>query len=187
MAEPCDPVWGRMSVTARALFHVKPLPPYHHVPSVDKHSKRIVHESSAHLIKSLPEPSQTPGYNLPRTPTYGNDFSPCHTGNAERALPRPPLLGVLLEPRKKSLIRYDQRHEWDLVTRRLFVKETKPLSAGVEYLGFGAGRLVPKFEQKDSEFAGVPVSGKTLIRDITVEGWARIVDVFAAWPFKPAV
>jgi hypothetical protein len=99
---------------------------------------------------------------------------------------RPHSLGVMLEPRLDSPITAENIDAWEYVLRKAYVKQARPLLEGVEGLGFGAESLMPAIERDEKGvFKGVDAPADTLVRDMTEEQWARVVDVFMDWPFKP--
>lgn len=99
----------------------------------------------------------------------------------------PALVGVMFEPRIESPIKAEHRDMWDYVLRRMFVKWRAPLRSTISLLGFGAERLLQAIGAEDSAHGGKAVQPETKIVDIPLEGWHRIVEVFAEWPFRPHV
>jgi len=198
MAQPGETIHCKLSVMANALFHLRPLPPYHHVPDVDKQSTRVNTSELDNPMKKKrgykpPVTRPAPPPTLEVTPTRFLDF---FTWAATRAhLPkfatnpaydRPPLLGIEFIPREKTLVKPEQRDMWDFVLRKCFVRETSTIGEAVPKLAFGAENLVPRFaEGEGSKYAGAPVTPDTMVRFLTVEQWARVVDVFDKWAFKP--
>lgn len=199
MAGPREKIFCKLSVMTRALFHITPLPPYHHVYNVDKSSRRT--ESSAIIprtgsgaiskskinnsIQPPPDPHQP-------TTTYPDDFFPIPIGYATHtdiALPRPFLLGVLLEPRLDSPVNMENKDEWDYVLRKCFVTEAQTIRSSLKNLAFGAEILMDRISSEDpnSRYAGRPVSPDRVVRDLEVEEWTRVVDCFDKWAFKPSV
>ncbi|BEJ15211.1 hypothetical protein CspHIS471_0409780 [Cutaneotrichosporon sp. HIS471] len=204
MASPGETIHCKLSVMAHALFHMRPLPPYHHVPDVDKQGNRTdpsyeeaVAAASARKTKAKIQPTPAPPPINGVTSTVAGDFWPQtgrHAGlksaskvDPSKALVRPPLLGVEMIPRRDSPIKLSQREEWEFVLRHCFVQEASPLSDAVTKLAFGAGNLIPKIRESEetSQYEGVAVNPETPVRNVTIEQWQRIVDVFAKWPFKP--
>lgn len=200
MAAPGETIHCKLSVMANALFHLRPLPPYHHVPDVDKQSTRT--DPSYEAAVEAGRQTKKGRHTIPAAPpvdkvtsTIAGDFWPQvgrHAGrnsnvriDAATPLVRPPLLGIELVPRLDSYIRLDQREEWEFVLRHCFVQEAQPLSQVIPKLGFGAENLIPKIRDTESQYAGLPTNPETPVRHITIEQWARVVDVFAKWPFKP--
>lgn len=108
-------------------------------------------------------------------------------GHTDVPLPRPIMLGILLEPRLDSPINADNKDEWDFVLRRCFVTEAQPLRHALKNLAFGGEGLKEKIESEGTRFAGIPVSCDKMVRDLEVDEWARVVDVFKKWAFKPVV
>jgi hypothetical protein len=232
MAGPGETIHCKLSIMTQALFHITPLPPYHHVFNVDKSSTRT--ESSP--IRGPPPKNQTksalglrasqeipapPPLHEPHT-TYADDFHPVQHGMAKHLdipLPRPELLGVLLEPRKESPITLKNKEEWDYVLRKCFVTEAQELGRSLKNLAFGAEGLMEKIEDGlgeiternemgavgaalygsgksadsddepiyKSKWKGKATPGHRIIRDMSVEEWTRVVDVFTRWAFKPTV
>ena len=195
VAKPEEPARSKLSVIANALFHISPLPPLHHVVNVDKRSSRTesrftkVGRGIYREDKDLNQQRIGEQEREPRTITYPRDFWPIRTGlvNAGRAYPRPPFLGILLEPRVSSVIRQEQKDSWEYVLRRCFVREAVPFRDAVKTLGFGGENLIPKFELFDDQFLGERVNVDKLVRDLRAEEWARVVDVFDRWAFRPQV
>ncbi|CAK9780182.1 S-adenosyl-L-methionine-dependent methyltransferase [Cutaneotrichosporon oleaginosum] len=208
MASPGETIHCKLSVMANALFQVRPLPPYHHVPDVDKQSTRTNTDYETALRESAGARVGKGGVRIRHatpapppidevTETHVGDFWPQNGRLVGRSanvkvpedtkLPRPPMLGVELIPRLDSPIRLDQREEWEFVLRHCFVQEARPLSLAMPKLGFGAENLIPKIRESEttSKYAGLPCNPETTVRHLTIEQWQRIVDVFAKWPFKP--
>lgn len=203
MAGPREKIFCKLSVMARAMFHITPLPPYHHVHNVDKSSRNT--ESRPIIPKSLSKSSGNVSIALskknaiapppdpnPITTTYPDDFYPIPLGHAKHLdvpLPRPIMLGVLLEPKVNSPVNLDNKDEWDYVLRKCFVTEAQTIKASLKNLAFGAEILMDRISQPESEskYAGKPVSPDRVVRDLDVEEWTRVVDCFQKWAFKPAV
>lgn len=202
MASPGETIHCKLSVMAGALFHLRPLPPYHHVPDVDKQGTRTDPSydtaiQGVRLKKRSSVPSPPPINEV--TTTTLSDFWP-HMGRVigkaanskvtpEMVLTRPPLLGIELIPRDDMYVKLDQREEWEFVLRHCFVQEAQPIGDVIPSLGFGAENLLPKIAEsaETSKYVGEPVDLSLQTRAVNVEQWARIVDVFAKWPFKPDV
>lgn len=180
---------------ARALFDIKPLPPYHHVPNVDKSSVSTEAQPFRASQKSPVAMAVKKAYDntaLPRTVTHLDDFHPKPYGapklaNEDGAYKRPMMLGVLLTPKKTSVVKVEQQDEWDFVLRHLFVRQAQTLEKALPSLGFNAGSLQKDISSKGNLYAGKPVDCSKIVRDLDENEWARIVDVFANWPFKPDV
>lgn len=230
MAGPGHAMNGRLSILTSALFHRRPIGPYHHVPNVDKGGKRIdeipiapkkivrkgIGSGRPKKVKGepkkepppepipLPTPWLDPSSPYPtqdsetwinkRTITYPYDYYPPPTKsheNPDTPLPRPLILGVELIPKKETLVQWDQKDAWDYVLRGTFITESQPLKQALTNLGFGTENLIPKIEANTSldydgkEYKGVGFSTDKIVRDLTVEEWARVVDVFFKWPFRP--
>ncbi|WVW83133.1 hypothetical protein I302_105151 [Kwoniella bestiolae CBS 10118] len=204
LAPPGSVIHCKLSILAQALFDIVPLPPYHHVLNVDKQSK-FTHDRPSKPLSSVPPSSTTPtgipsnppssidSFTRPehgqKTLTYPLDFYPPVT-SAQRLigkpLERPDLLGLMLIPKLNSPILSSQKDTWDYCMRRLFVRDTLTLKAAIPNLSFGAETLLTHIEESSTEkFRGVPVDGRRVIRDLRVEEWLRIVDVFDKWAFKP--
>ena len=177
------------------MYKITPLPPYHHVANVDKASMDIVSRplrpnQNSERAKYYHKESLADSGK--RTDTFVEDFFPTimRTQKGKGPFPRSPLLGVMLEPRVDSPIKLAQKDDWDFVLRHLFVKQAQSLAQALPSLGFN-GIILLKDIEKDPEngppiYAGTPVSGSTIIRDLDTDEWTRIVDVFHHWPFKPA-
>lgn len=202
MATSGETIHCKLSVMANALFHLRPLAPYHHVPDVDKQSARTEtsYEAALEMVRTRKRgaiPSPPPIEKV--TPTIAGDFWPhvgrligrpgVHKVHPDVELPRPALLGIEMVPRENPLITLEQREEWDYVLRHCFIREAQPIGEVLPTLGFGAENLIAKVVDTDENcrYAGEPVSRGTPVRQINIEQWARIVDVFAKWPFKPEV
>ncbi|WRT67100.1 uncharacterized protein IL334_004066 [Kwoniella shivajii] len=202
VAPPGSIIHCKLSILSQALFDIVPLPPYHHVLNVDKQSKMTKDRplKAASIIPPSTEepigvPSNPPSsahdiikpMNGQRTLTYPLDFYPPIT-SAQRSigtpLERPELLGIMLVPKLRSPILASQKDAWDFVMRRLFVRDTLTVKQGIPNLSFGAETLI-EFIQGKNQFRGIPVDGGRVIRDLRVEEWLRIVDVFDQWAFKP--
>jgi hypothetical protein len=192
MAGPGEVIHCKLSVMTQALFRVSPLPPYHHVFNVDKSSHRIedtpikAPQSSKSKTKIAPPPQGNPP-----TQTYPDDFYPIAVGlmkHTDIPLPRPQMLGVLLEPRVDSPINLKNKDEWDYVLRKCFVTEAQGIQAAFKNLAFGGEGLIDKIEsEEEGRFKGRRVRRDKIVRDMTVEDWTRVVDVFGKWAFKPEV
>lgn len=59
------------------------------------------------------------------------------------------------------------------------------LEDSISNLAVGAESLLPAIEAEEGR--GVPVSRKRVIRYLDLEEWARVVDVFDNWAFRPEV
>jgi hypothetical protein len=192
MAGPGEVIHCKLSVMTQALFRVSPLPPYHHVFNVDKSSHRIedtpikAPQSSKSKVQIAPPPQGNPP-----TQTYPDDFYPIAVGlmkHTDIPLPRPQMLGVLLEPRVDSPINLKNKDEWDYVLRKCFVTEAQGIQAALKNLAFGGEGLIDKIEsEEEGRFKGRRVRRDKIVRDLTVEDWTRVVDVFGKWAFKPEV
>ncbi|WVR05264.1 hypothetical protein IAU60_002276 [Kwoniella sp. DSM 27419] len=208
LAKPGDIIHCKLSILAQALFDIVPLPPYHHVTNVDKqskitydrpHAKRAVVGKSTARARGIPKnpPSSAalltqPG--LQKTITYPLDFYPRPTtvkANLGVALDRPELLGLMLVPKKRSPILARQKDIWDYVMRRLFVRDTLTIKEAIPNLAFGAETLLLRIAEEEPDhvekpkWRGVPVDPGRVVRDLEVDEWLRIVDVFDQWAFKP--
>ncbi|RXK36699.1 hypothetical protein M231_06006 [Tremella mesenterica] len=234
MAQPGEKSYCKLSVMSQALFHLTPLPPYHHNSNPDKRarssirsnpksgSKSQLNDPAEHSTKSSPLPQSSDTVissgssissdsstsfdsstsstafdssdlpNLrppipPITPTLISDFypRPFRKGiNIDDPLPRPLLLGIQFEPRISSPVLPNQKDTWDFVLRKGFVLPNRPLKSVLKTFGFGAESLIGKVEGVNNGYKGLPTSGETLISNLKVDEWARVVDVFHKWPFK---
>jgi len=100
------------------------------------------------------------------------------------------MLGILLEPLLDSPITIKNKDEWDYVLRKCFVTEAQSIGVALKNLAFGAEGLIDRIEsetEQGGKFLGNRVRGDKIVRDLTVEDWARVVDVFDKWAFKPDV
>lgn len=195
MAGPGETIHCKLSVMTRALFNVSALPPYHHVFNVDKSSTRtedtpIIKRRKG--SKKIPDPTQLPPPQAhPYTTTYPDDFYPIAIGTAKHLdvpFPRPESLGILLEPKLDSPITLDNKDEWDYVLRKCFVTEAQPIQSALKNLAFGADGLMGKIEGTvKGNFKGKNVLSTKVVRDMEVDEWTRVVDVFIKWAFKPEV
>lgn len=196
MARPRETINCKLSIMTSSLFHRRPLPPYHHVPNVDKSSKRVAGSPitsgrlrSSPAVQALIDPSEG-NWTQDPTITYPTDFfPPSIPANSRDPLPRPTLLGICLTPRLTSPVLPHQKDAWDFVLRNCFIRETQPISEATTNLGFGAENLLERFEDEKEGYRerwrGEPVGGKTKVKDLSNEQWARVVDVFDKWAFKP--
>lgn len=181
---------NKNSVVAEALYHITPLPPYHHVPNVDRGSTAIealpprFNQNSAVAQRTL-DAYKT--MDLPRTTFKHEDAFPPVGPKTIAVHDRPPILGVMLEPRLRPVMTMEQADEWDYVLRHMFVLQAQTVEVALPLLGFNAISLLKDIAGENNGFAGAPTSPNAVIRDLEVDEWARIVDVFANWPFKPAV
>ncbi len=194
MSQPREAARSKLSVITNALFHLSPLPPLHHVANVDKtgmftESRPLaVKKTPSKLSRLLVELLAAEQEKSPRTITYPTDFWPNRTQHdPARPFARTPFLGILFTPRETSLILPEQKDSWDYVLRRCFVRETLPMRDAVITLGFGAVNLVPRLQSTENGFLGKSVDPDKLVRDLEVEEWARVVDVFHRWAFRPDV
>lgn len=195
MARPRETINCKLSIMTSSLFHRRPLTPHHHVANVDKAGKR----TSSTPIKPSPKSKSTiPSIIDPvegdwthsTTTTTTVDFYPAAGRAGEpQPLPRPTLLGIELTPRLDSPILPSQKDAWDFVLRNCFVREGQPLSEVSKNLGFGAENLLERFaddkEGHEKRWRGTPVDPDTKAKDLTNLQWARVVDVFDKWAFKP--
>ncbi|KAJ3735654.1 S-adenosyl-L-methionine-dependent methyltransferase [Lentinula guzmanii] len=88
-----------------------------------------------------------------------------------------PFQAVEITPLEKQVINPDKLDTWDYCIRRLYVRKATPLQQCIEDLGPGAQSLIPKLS--------ATIDPKTIIRDITVDQWASLIQEFDAWPFAP--
>lgn len=194
---------------ANALFDLRALPPLHHVR--DPHNLQERTKSKLEFRKGKHElvPGETPEFAERRndarwwlggatlgklTPTYAGDFYPIkETLAAPRAckpdlrLVRPHLLGIEMIPKANPLVTSGQRETWDYVLRKMFVRATLKVGEALPALAFGADNLVDKIMAPNNGYAGKPLMPDRVIRELTIEEWQRIVDVFDKWAFKPEV
>jgi len=197
MAGPGETIHCKLSVMTRALFDVSALPPYHHVFNVDKSSNRIADTpigkrvSKSKGTKKAPTSIEPPPQAHPYTTTYPDDFYPIAIGSAKHLdvpFPRPESLGILLEPKLDSPINQDNKDEWDYVLRKCFVTEAQPIQSALKNLAFGAEGLMGKIEGTVAgDFKGKNVLSTKVVRDMEIDEWTRVVDVFRRWAFKPDV
>lgn len=217
-ALPGEMINTKLSIMTRALFDLTPLPPYHHVPNVDRASKftegRPIRTSQYYANKwggldpSKPGTNQSaklkadtnvgevvhPWDHYGRTATVQADFYPMLARRGQAAevhnvapLPRPRLLGLLLEPKKESYVRLEQKEAWDYVLRNCFVTPASPLRESMKNLGFNGEGLADKVADPSNKYRGQAVDPMKTVRDLDVAEWARMVDVFDRWPFRPEV
>jgi hypothetical protein len=155
MAGPGETIHCKLSIMTRALFHITPLPPYHHVFNIDKSFKRTtstpLKSKSKTGTKSTSKASALapPPDPFPPHTTYPDDFYPVPNGYSkvlDIPLKRPEMLGVMLVPRIESAVTLDNKEEWDYVLRKCFVTEAQGLEASLRNLAFGAEGLVGKIE-----------------------------------------
>lgn len=189
MAKPGELSYCRLSVMTSATFDVQPLPPYFE-PSV-KHSIESTKSISKSKSKSSPKDPIT---TFPPTQTYPFDFYPPPYGkvNSSGPLPRPILQGIMLTPKLDGTIKPKQKEAWDFVLRKSFARSNTTVLDTLKNLAFGGGNLVRKIEGKELDengvkFAGVDVGAKKRVRELHVNEWERIVDVFDRWAFRPEV
>lgn len=100
---------------------------------------------------------------------------------------RPHILGILFTPKLNPSINMDTKDAWDFVLRKCFLREAIPLESAINSLGFGAGSLLEKIREDSRRYRGRAVSEKKVVRDLEVEEWERVVDVFDKWAFRPEV
>ena len=195
MAQPGELMYSKVSVIAQALYDITPLPPRHHVPNVNKTGTASTAEYKSASRQSSGRTQDLLAYytgrDMPRDTTYEDDFYP-KAGQgpsqaSDRIIERPEVLGLLFEPKIEPVIKLADRETWDHVLRHLFIKQANRLEIAISALGFGSDKLLPKIASTDDEFAGEAVPGDTIVRDITIDQWVRIVDVFSKWQFKPTV
>ncbi|TXT04881.1 hypothetical protein VHUM_03964 [Vanrija humicola] len=201
MAQSGETIRGKLSVLAQALFHIRPLPPYHHVPDVDKSSRRIYTdmdwrertEGMARAVTrasgSVAAPPPTSEVTLTRRedwfPPAGHAVDRTKKPGKDEFTDRPLLLGLELIPRTDPLVLPETRDSWEYVLRKLFVRESQPLSVVLPSLAFGAENLLDKIEALDSPYAGKAVPRTTIVRNLEIDEWHRIVDTFDKWAFRP--
>ncbi|KAL7420239.1 Mitochondrial transcription factor 1 [Cryptotrichosporon argae] len=179
IAAPGDKVHCKLSVMANALFHVSPLLPHSPTPVTAGKWVRTKRGSIAPSAYLPTPPTES-------TPTSTFDFWPAPYGAHEDApLARPALLGVSLVPRLASPVLPEQKDVWDFVLRKCFVRDTATLADALPQLEFGAANLATHCEADGAKYRGDMVARTTRVRDMTVEQWARVVDVFDKWPFRP--
>lgn len=195
MARPREAINCKLSVMTSALFHRKPLTPHHHVGNIDKAGKRLsttsisIKAGSKKTHEPLIDPSEG-DWVAPSTMTLARDYyPPSGPVISKDAIPRPTLMGVLLTPRLHSVILPEQKDAWDYVLRNCFIREVQPLEEAAMNLGFGADNLLERFadnkEGYETRWRSIPINTKTRVKDMTNDEWARVVDVFHKWAFKP--
>ena len=208
MARPGELIHCKLTVMVNALFHLRPLPPYHHITNIDKQSSlnapaAISATQKLFSGRSLLSPDERAALDTTFEPqelhhheptvTYARDYYPPIKGfDPESQLPRPRLLGVEMTPRLDSPITTETRDSWEYVLRHCFMTEATRWEARVETLGFGGDKLIPKMMQETDVEGQPPYKGRPLkpgvpVRDLEMWDWMRIVDVFHRWPFKPEV
>ncbi|ORY33771.1 hypothetical protein BCR39DRAFT_519166 [Naematelia encephala] len=194
---PGEACHSKITIVTKALFDLTPLPPYHHVFNNDKQSRGTEPRPPGFMTTVQGQQAKLDEFRAtydkgPRTIMYPNDIYPrpvLQAGETEsRPFPRPPLLGLLLEPKVNCVITMEQRQVWDFVLRRLFVRQSHSLRDSLPSLAFGANLLVNKIEGKQDpgSYSGIDTDTDKIIKDLTVEEWFRIVDVVDKWPFKPS-
>jgi hypothetical protein len=195
MAQPGEITHCKLSVLTAGLFDVRALPPYHHVPNVDKSSTLTetadhVRSKPSRARSGTPAPPPPPfdTLGLVRTKTYRTDFfpPPANTGGMIEPLPRPAMMGILLEPKRDSVVTLDQKDAWDYVLRRCFIKEASSIGEALKNVGFGGEVLATRLNQATG-YRGRALDPKKIVRNLDVDEWARVVDVFDKWAFKPEV
>jgi hypothetical protein len=90
----------------------------------------------------------------------------------------------LLEPKADSVITLDQKDEWDYVLRKCFTREAQSIREALKNVGFGGEALADRLSAPNG-YKGRPLEGSKIVRDLDVAEWARVVDVFDKWAFKP--
>ncbi|KAL1405289.1 Mitochondrial transcription factor 1 [Vanrija albida] len=203
-----ETIRGKLSVLAQALFHIRPLPPYHHVPDVDKQSKRVFTDMDWRARETkgvrVAQTTAAPPPTTEVTVTERDDWFPPakrsrlvdgdgaaitntrrKVGSKVEYADRPLLLGLELTPREDPLVLPETRDSWEYVLRKLFVRESQPLGAVLPSVAFGAENLLDKIEAEDSPYAGKAVGRDTIVRNLDIDEWHRIVDVFDKWAFRP--
>ncbi|WVQ78481.1 hypothetical protein IAT38_000567 [Cryptococcus sp. DSM 104549] len=190
-AKPGEKLHSKLTIMTNALFHVDPLPPYGN----PKAYRMKFHKGKSGVPKSS-IPAKGPGFPLqdrhadvprpppqPEKPTlvFGSEFYPGI--QATLPLDQTLLFGLQLTPRVTSPIRRSQKDSWDFVLRKLLVRPLVSLGESLPSLGFGGESLIKKIEAEEG--VGVPVDGRRLIAELELDEWARIVDVFDKWPFRP--
>lgn len=116
--------------------------------------------------------------------TAPEDFYPLRPPKKDQA---PQLVGLLLEPRADPLMRAGTKDMWDYILRRSFTRGDIDALTAFKSVAFGMEGLKDKIEAKDSPFPGEALDTRTKINLVSVEQWQRVVEVFAAWPFRPTV
>lgn len=197
----------KLTILARALFDIRPLPPFHHIedPPETKQLKAKA-TNRRKQAKAEGEPAEFAtrrakakyAFGGPTvgevTKTYAGDFYPVkeYSSNMKAAQPdlrlvRPHLLGVELVPKAESVLKPEQREAWDYILRKLFVRDTISVGESLPALAFGAENLMEKIQTPNNGYSGEAVLPHEIIRDLKPEQFARIVDVFDKWAFKPDV
>jgi hypothetical protein len=96
------------------------------------------------------------------------------------------MMGILLEPKRDSVVTLDQKDAWDYVLRRCFIKEASSIGEALKNVGFGGEVLATRLNQATG-YRGRALDPKKIVRNLDVDEWARVVDVFDKWAFKPEV
>jgi hypothetical protein len=84
------------------------------------------------------------------------------------------------------VITLDQKDEWDYVLRKCFIKEASSIAEALKNVGFGGEGLATRLSL-ETGYKGSALDPKKIVRDLDVDEWARVVDVFDKWAFKPEV
>ncbi|PPQ99759.1 hypothetical protein CVT24_009662 [Panaeolus cyanescens] len=87
-------------------------------------------------------------------------------------------VAIRVTPWADRVIKPRQLEFWDYCLRNLFILKATPLSKTINTLGPGGYNLLPKLEAQ-----GVDISQTS--RSLTVEDWAKVVQTFQDWPFRP--
>jgi hypothetical protein len=66
-------------------------------------------------------------------------------------LPRPAMMGILLEPKRDSVVTLDQKDAWDYVLRRCFIKEASSIGEALKNVGFGGEVLATRPRTRSEE------------------------------------
>lgn len=200
----------KLSVLTNALFDIRALPPLHHIQEPASSSARIKDKNDLRKGKVKEVAGEEKEFTKRRTiarwwlggategkvtTTFAGDFYPVRealTPGGRGSPPttrllRPHLLGIELIPKAHPVVTAAQRESWDYILRKMFVRSTVPLSEALPALAFGADNLMDKIMTPNNGYTGEPVMPDEIIRNISTNQWARIVDVFDKWAFKPEV
>lgn len=200
----------KLSVMTNALFDIRALPPLHHIRDPTCTTERLREKNDLRKGKVKEVAGEDKEFTKRRTaarwwlggptvgkvtPTFAGDFYPVKEtlSTAGRGcdpdvrLVRPHLLGIELIPKAKPVVTAEQREAWDYILRKMFVRSTVTLEEALPSLAFGADNLIEKIMTPNNGYKGEPVMPDEVIRNISNDQWARIVDVFDKWAFKPEV
>ncbi|KAF8577315.1 S-adenosyl-L-methionine-dependent methyltransferase [Ramaria rubella] len=139
----------------------------------------VIAEATTNFRQPLPSRQLKP---------YDNHFWPPTPANRhtlpESRKPGHPMVTATFLPLKKQIIQPTMLDKWDYCLRRLFVLKITELRKALPSLAPGANNMLQYLEGPNVS-PNDQLDTKTLINELTVDQWAKVVGAFDKWPFAP--